>query len=132
MATFCSNLIATLYFLVIILMNRGRTVVNLRPTRKALCFSIPQDVLAIGLPACLMTLFENISYAVLDSLMALSGTVMQAGIGVAKKINMFAHCMVDVYKRQSVHSAFSNSIQFGAAGRDKPGGSGKVISPYRR
>ena len=94
LATFCSNLIATLYFLVIILMNRGRTVVNLRPTRKALCFSIPQDVLAIGLPACLMTLFENISYAVLDSLMALSGTVMQAGIGVAKKINMLAHCMV--------------------------------------
>ena len=41
-----------------------------------------------------MTLCENISYAVLDNLMALSGMVMQAGIGVAKKVNMLAHCMV--------------------------------------
>ena len=47
-----------------------------------------------GLPACLMTLFENVSYAVLDNLMALNGIAMQAGIGIAKKINMMAHCIV--------------------------------------
>lgn len=41
-----------------------------------------------------MTLCENISYGVLDNLMALSGTAAQAGIGVAKKVNMLAHCMV--------------------------------------
>ena len=41
-----------------------------------------------------MTLFENISYAVLDHLIALNGVAMQAGLGVAKKVNMLAHSIV--------------------------------------
>ena len=92
-ATFLSNLIAALYFLAVIWRNRQRSVLSLRPTRRALEDGIPGDVLATGLPACLMTLCENVSYAVLDNLMSLSGMVMQAGIGVAKKVNMLAHCM---------------------------------------
>ena len=93
-ATSLSNLIAALYFLALIFRNRKRSVLHLRPCREALGSDIPADVLATGLPACLMTLCENISYAVLDNLMSLSGTMMQAGIGVAKKVNMLAHCMV--------------------------------------
>ncbi|MBR1821890.1 MAG: MATE family efflux transporter [Clostridia bacterium] len=92
-ATSLSNLVATLYFLSVIYANRRRSVLSLRPGRAALRNGIPGEVLATGLPACLMTLCENISYAVLDNLMALSGTVMQAGLGVAKKVNMLAHCM---------------------------------------
>ena len=94
LATALSNVIATLYFLGLLFHNRRGSVLDLRPTRGALAHGIPGDVLATGLPACLMTLCENISYAVLDNLMALSGTVMQAGLGVAKKVNMLAHCMV--------------------------------------
>jgi len=93
-ATALSNVIATLYFLGLVFANRRGSVLDLRPTWGALEHGIPGDVLATGLPACLMTLCENISYAVLDNLMALSGTVMQAGLGVAKKVNMLAHCMV--------------------------------------
>ena len=92
-ATSLSNLIAMLYFLAVLWVNRGRSVLSLAPRREALAGGIPGEVLATGLPACLMTLCENISYAVLDNLMALSGTVMQAGLGVAKKVNMLAHCM---------------------------------------
>ena len=82
-----------LYFLVLMAFYRRRTALSLRPRRDALEDGVPGEVLATGLPACLMTLCENVSYAVLDNLMALSGTVMQAGIGVAKKVNMLAHCM---------------------------------------
>ena len=92
-ATSLSNLIATLYFLLVLWRKRAHSVLSLVPRRDALRHGIPADVLATGLPACLMTLCENISYAVLDNLMALSGTVMQAGLGVAKKVNMLAHCM---------------------------------------
>lgn len=92
-ATALSNLIAALYFLALIAANRRRSVLSLRPRRAALRHGIPGEVLSTGLPACLMTLCENISYAVLDNLMALSGTIMQAGLGVAKKVNMLAHCM---------------------------------------
>lgn len=93
-ATTLSNLIATVYFLVLMFVRRGRSVLNLKPSWKMFSFSIPGDVMATGLPACLMTLCENISYAVLDNLMSLCGTVMQAGVGVAKKVNMLAHCIV--------------------------------------
>lgn len=93
-ATALSNLIATLYFLAVIRHNRGNTVLSLKPDGRCLADGVPSEVLTTGLPACLMTLCENISYAVLDNLMALSGTMMQAGIGVAKKVNMLAHCMV--------------------------------------
>ena len=41
-----------------------------------------------------MTLCENISYAVLEKLMVAAGTAAQAGVGVAKKVNMLAHCIV--------------------------------------
>ena len=74
--------------------NRDRSVMRFAPSRRMLDDRIPADVMSTGLPACLMTLFENISYAVLDNLMSLAGTAMQAGIGVAKKVNMLAHCIV--------------------------------------
>ena len=94
-ATSLSNLIATCFFLAMIFVHRKKSVISLRPTRRILAEGIPQDVLLTGLPACLMTLCENISYAVLDNLMAATGRVAyQAGVGVAKKVNMLAHCMV--------------------------------------
>ena len=93
-ATTLSNLIATLYFLGVIFRHRHGTVLSLRPARQSLQQGIPGRVLAIGLPACAMTLFENISYAMMDKLLSAYGTAVQAGVGVAKKINMLAHCTV--------------------------------------
>jgi len=94
-ATSLSNLIATCYFLTLIFRNHHRSVLSLRPTVAGLSERIPADVITTGLPACLMTLCENISYAVLDNLMAATRIIAcQAGVGVAKKVNMLAHCMV--------------------------------------
>ena len=93
-ATMLSNLCATLFLLAVIYTNRNQSILSLKPTLRALDESIPRDVLLTGLPACLMTLCENISYAVLDNLMSCFGMMAQAGIGVAKKVNMLAHCMV--------------------------------------
>lgn len=93
-ATALSNVASLLYFAILIFRKRGHTVLTFLPRKAMLSRSIPKDVVSTGLPACLMTLFENISYAVLESLMALSGTVAQAGIGVAKKVNMLSHCIV--------------------------------------
>ena len=95
-ATALSNVIALGYFLVVVLREGKRSILRLSPLRlgKSLRGRIPADVLTTGLPACLMTLCENISYAVLDALMAVSGTALQAGLGVAKKVNMLAHSIV--------------------------------------
>ena len=93
-ATTLSNLISLLYFVVILLYNKKKSFLSFRPTKEFLGQRIPASVFAAGIPACVMTLFENISYAVLDKLMSFNGIEMQAGIGVAKKVNMLAHCTV--------------------------------------
>jgi len=94
LATMLSNVISMVYFLAVVYLHWKESVLDLRPTRRCLDYGIPKDVLLTGLPACLMTLFENISYAVLDNLMGAFGMMAQAGIGVAKKVNMLAHNMV--------------------------------------
>ena len=94
LATALSNVATLIYFIIVIGKNRPHTALYFAPRRAMLAAAIPSDVLSTGIPACLMTLCENISYGVLDNLMALSGTAAQAGIGVAKKVNMLAHCIV--------------------------------------
>ena len=95
LATMISNLIACSYFLLLLprLKKRG-SVLNIHFRPKTWEKKMVTEVLKTGLPACLMTLFENISYAVLDHLIAYGGIAMQAGIGVAKKVNMLAHSIV--------------------------------------
>ncbi len=97
LATMLSNCGALIYFVVLILHYNRRgegMVLSVKPERAIFQNKIPADVVSIGIPACLMTLCENISYAVLDNLMSAYGTAAQAGIGVAKKVNMLAHCIV--------------------------------------
>jgi len=93
-ATALSNVIALIYYIIIVLIYRDRLTISARPTKEMFGDRIPRDVFVVGIPACLMTLCENISYAILDNLMAAAGTAAQAGIGVAKKVNMLAHSFV--------------------------------------
>ena len=94
-ATALSNFLSMVYFIVIIASTRKKSVLRFRPSWEMFQNGIVRDVLSTGLPACLMTLCENISYAVLDKLISLYRVIsMQSGIGVAKKVNMLAHCMV--------------------------------------
>ena len=91
-ATALSNLISCLFF--VILLTRGSTSLHFAYNKAAFSDGSARELLLTGLPACLMTLFENVSYAILGANMAHWGVAAQAGIGVAKKVNMLAHCAV--------------------------------------
>ena len=100
LATGIANTIALFYYIFYMLIKKKDLVISIKFSRKMITEHIPSEVIVVGIPACLMTLFENISYLILD---ALIGSVILvkaesdaalAGIGVAKKINMFAHCAV--------------------------------------
>ena len=93
-ATTLANLVSLVYFICVLFSIRKHSTLRFAVKKRMFLEHIPLDVLSAGLPACVMTLFENISYAVLDKLMSLAGLEMQAGIGVAKKVNMLAHCIV--------------------------------------
>ena len=91
-ATAVSNLISCLFF--VVLLTRSHTSLHFRYDGSAFRDGSARELLLTGLPACLMTLFENVSYAILGANMAHWGVAAQAGIGVAKKVNMLAHCAV--------------------------------------
>jgi len=93
-ATALANFLSLLYFAAALLRRRKKTQLSFCLSGSILKEGIPAEVLAAGLPACTMTLCENVSYAVLGKLMSLSGVAIQAGVGVAKKVNMLAHCTV--------------------------------------
>ncbi len=100
LATGISNCIALIYYLVAYLIMKKGLVISFKFKKKMFNEGVPGECLLIGLPACLMTLCENISYMILDRLMATVSTdpviakAALAGVGAAKKINMFAHSVV--------------------------------------
>ncbi len=93
-ATGLSNACTLLFSLLLILREGQARILSFRPTLAMFRDGIPRGVLSAGLPAALMTLCENLSYAVLGQRMAAYGTEAQAGVGVAKKVNMLAHSAV--------------------------------------
>jgi len=94
-ATALSNFISLLFFIaVLIVLRRQGSALRFRLRPTMFRYHVPQDVFASGIPACVMTLFENISYAVLDKLVSFAGTPVQAGLGVATQITLPSHCMV--------------------------------------
>lgn len=93
-ATALSNGLALAYFVVVLLGLKGKTVLAFRFSSAVLNTSIPGEILRNGLPACMMTFCENLSFSVMDALTAAHGLTFQAGLGVAKKVNMLAHCIV--------------------------------------
>lgn len=95
-ATALSNLISFVYFVVVIVVlnKKETTIFSSKLTKESFINKIPSCILEAGIPACIMTFAENISYAILDRLMSVNGLVTQAGVGVAKKVNMLAHSIV--------------------------------------
>ncbi|MCQ2566630.1 MAG: hypothetical protein MJ194_07325 [Clostridia bacterium] len=94
LATAISNLCALVYYILMIAVNREKLIISVTPSNRILKNDIPKEIFKVGIAAFLMTMFENISYAILDKQMAFAGISAQAGVGVAKKANMFAHCFV--------------------------------------
>ncbi|MBO4680069.1 MAG: hypothetical protein J5626_10390 [Lachnospiraceae bacterium] len=93
-ATALSNVISFAYYVLVLLKIRGKSSLYFGLTNTMFAENVPREIFNAGIPACIMTLFENISYAILDNLMSVWGITYQAGIGVAKKVNMLAHCIV--------------------------------------
>jgi len=96
LATAVSNVISCAYFLFYITSSqkKRKTIVSFRLTKHSFEWEIPSKVLGAGLPAAVMTFAENISYAILDNLLSAYGLAVQAGVGVAKKVNMLSHSIV--------------------------------------
>ena len=94
-ATMLSNLIATAYFVVLILRKRGQSHLTLDPRCYRLSGGIPKEVLLVGLPSSIMNLMAIFSNITLNKLLVSYSNAAVAGIGIAKKIDMLAFAIAN-------------------------------------
>ena len=94
-ATMLSNLIAMLYFLLLIRHRGSSTNVVLHPKYYTLRQHIPQEVLLVGLPSCAMNLMGVASNITLNRLLVSYANTAVAGIGVAKKVDMLTFAIIN-------------------------------------
>ena len=94
-ATMLSNLLAMLYFVVLILGRKNDFHISLNPRYYTLGKSIPSEVLFVGLPSCAMNLMGVFSNVTMNKLMVSYANEAVAGIGIAKKIDMLAFAIAN-------------------------------------
>ncbi len=88
LATMLSNVLSLLYFLVILGMKRGKTVLSLSPLKVPSGLRYLGQTLAVGLPAALGTGLACVANATMNALSASFGDVPLAAVGIVKKIDM--------------------------------------------
>lgn len=86
-ATLISNLVTTLYFILLLIKLRKKTILSFNfndifKTRK-----IGREVIFTGIPSCLQTLLSAVSNLVLNSLVMSYNEFAEAAIGITKKID---------------------------------------------
>lgn len=89
-ATMLSNVIATIYFMLLIFCKRQSTDISFNLTLYTWRHRIAREVLLVGLPSCLMNLMGVLSNITINKLMAGYSNAAVAGIGVAKKVDMLS------------------------------------------
>lgn len=94
-ATMLSNLIALIYFIVLICLRRKKLHLTLDPRLYTLRYGIPKEVLLVGLPSSIMNIMGIASNIVLNKLLVAYSNAAVAGIGIAKKIDMLSFAIAN-------------------------------------
>ena len=94
-ATMLSNLIAMLYFMLLILIKHSRFHLTLNPRYYSVSDGIPKEVVLVGLPSSIMNVMGIFSNITLNKLLVHYSNAAVAGIGIAKKIDMLAFAIAN-------------------------------------
>ena len=90
MATMLSNLAATVYFIILIIKHREVSVIRFSPKHYSTADGIPKEVVLVGLPSFLIMMMSVVSNITLNKLVVSYSNKAIAGMGIAKKTDMFA------------------------------------------
>ncbi len=94
-ATALSNVIATIYFIIIIYKRRHETVITAKLAYFSMKNDIPKNVCIIGLPNFILIMMGILSNTAINNFMASYSDEAIAGIGIAKKIDMLTFSIVN-------------------------------------
>lgn len=86
-ATFLSNCVACVYFFILLMVRRGKTLVCIDPRKFSVKHGIPRRVLGVGFPACIQNLLNVTGMTILNNFAAAYGASAVAALGIAQKVN---------------------------------------------
>ncbi|MBR3705117.1 MAG: MATE family efflux transporter [Oscillospiraceae bacterium] len=110
-ATFVSNCVACLYFLVFTVVRRGKTMVCLDVRFFSFRRDIVRGVCGVGIPACIQNLLNVVGMTVLNNFTAYYEASAVAAMGIAQKI-----AMVPMYAAMGVGQAVMPLVGYNFAG----------------
>ena len=85
-ATFISNCVACLYYVVYLIVKRKTTIISINPKDFRPNVSIVKDVCGVGIPASVQNLLNVTGMTILNNLMAQYGSEAVSAIGIAHKM----------------------------------------------
>ncbi|MGN0298500.1 MAG: MATE family efflux transporter [Lachnospiraceae bacterium] len=88
LATFLSNCVACLYFLVLLFLKRGKTFVCVNPKMFQPKKKILLEIFSVGIPASIQNLLNVTGMTILNNFTAGYSSDAVAAMGIAQKINM--------------------------------------------
>lgn len=88
LATFLSNTVACCYFLILIFVRRGKTLVSVNPKLFRFNKRIASDIFGVGIPASIQNLLNVTSMTIFNNFAAAYGADVMAAMGIAHKIQM--------------------------------------------
>lgn len=88
LATFISNMIATLYFFVYIIAKKGKTFVCISPKYIIPTKTIVKEIFGVGVPSSIQNILNVTGMTILNNMMALYGSEAVSAIGIAHKVSM--------------------------------------------
>lgn len=88
LATFISNMVATLYFFIYIIIKKGKTFVCISPKLMIPDKTIVKEVFGVGIPSAIQNMLNVTGMTILNNMMASYGTEAVSAIGIAHKLAM--------------------------------------------
>lgn len=87
LATFIANVVACTYFLILIIKNKDKTYVCIKPSYVALNRFILSNIFIVGIPGVFQNVLNVVSMTILNNIVASYGPNTVAAVGIANKIN---------------------------------------------
>lgn len=87
LATFIANVVACTYFLILIIKNKDKTYVCIKPSYVVLNSFILSNIFIVGIPGVFQNVLNVVSMTILNNIVASYGPNTVAAVGIANKIN---------------------------------------------
>lgn len=88
LATFISNCVACIYFIILVIVKNGSTYVSMRPADFRPVRRICSGVFGVGIPASIQNLLNVTGMTILNNFMAVYGSEALSAMGITHKVAM--------------------------------------------